>query len=86
MESRAHSASREPWLQAERAALRRDVAAVVQKMKRLREYSQLVHGLDGLDENVGGFAGSASDIQVARNSCELCELDESDCDFAAVVT
>jgi hypothetical protein len=55
-------------------------------MKRLREYSQLVHGLDGLDENVGGFAGSASDIQVARNSCELCELDESDGDFAAVVT
>ena len=29
---------------------------MVQKMKRLREYSQLVHGLDGLDENVGGFA------------------------------
>ena len=59
----------------------RVVAAVVQKMKRLREYSQLVHGLDGLDENVGGFAGSASDIQVARNSGELCELDESDCDL-----
>ena len=54
--------------------------------ERLREYSQLVHGLDGLDENVGGFAGSASDIQVARNPWELCELDESDGDFAAVVT